>query len=129
LETLIEGYAREAGVRNLEKQLGRIVRKGVVKLLKEVEVPLHIDIDTLQDYLGKPVFQKETPMTGVGVVTGLAWTALGGDTLDVEATRVHTKSRGSDLYPGARAFAKVPRRTGERYPTPAPGVARIRYGN
>jgi ATP-dependent Lon protease len=97
LEALIEGYAREAGVRNLEKQLARIVRKSILKLLKDVAGPLRIDVDALENYLGKPVFQKETPMTGVGVMTGLAWTAMGGDTLDVEATRVHTKSRGFKL--------------------------------
>ena len=97
LAALIEGYAREAGVRNLEKQLGRIVRKSVLKLLKDAEPPLRIDRDALEDYLGKPVFRKETPITGVGVVTGLAWTAMGGDTLDVEATRVHQKNRGFKL--------------------------------
>jgi ATP-dependent Lon protease len=97
LEALIEGYAREAGVRSLEKQLGRIVRKSVLKLLKNGEARIAIDVDTLEDYLGKAAFDKETPITGIGVVTGLAWTAMGGDTLDVEATRVHSKSRGFKL--------------------------------
>jgi ATP-dependent Lon protease len=97
LEALIEGYAREAGVRNLEKQLGRIVRKAVLKLLKNVEPPLRIERDVIEEYLGKPTFRKESPITGVGVVTGLAWTAMGGDTLNVEATRVHQKSRGFKL--------------------------------
>ena len=97
LRAVIEGYAREAGVRNLEKQLGRIVRKCVLKLLKNVEPPLHIEKDVLEAYLGKPVFRKESPITGVGVVTGLAWTAMGGDTLAVEATRVHQRSRGFKL--------------------------------
>ena len=97
LKQIIEGYARESGVRNLEKHLGRIIRKGVVSLLRNVETPLHVDEDTLESYLGKPVFRKEKPMTGVGVVTGLAWTAMGGATLNVEATRVHTKNRGFKL--------------------------------
>ena len=92
LGALIEGYAREAGVRNLEKQLGRIVRKAVLKLLRNVEPPLRIERDDLEEYLGKPIFRKESPITGVGVVTGLAWTAMGGDTLDIEATRVHQKT-------------------------------------
>jgi ATP-dependent Lon protease len=47
-------------VRSLEKQLARIVRKSILKLLKDVEAPLHIDVDALEDYLGKPVFQKGT---------------------------------------------------------------------
>ena len=97
IETLIEGYAREAGVRNLEKQLGRIVRKSVLKFLKDPEKALSIDLEVIEEYLGKPLFQKEIPLIGIGVVTGLAWTSMGGDTLNVEATRVHTKSRGLKL--------------------------------
>jgi ATP-dependent Lon protease len=51
----------------------------------------------LDGYLGKPPFKTETPMSGIGVVTGLAWTALGGATLNVEASLVHTKNRGFKL--------------------------------
>ncbi len=94
---LVEGYAREAGVRNLEKQLGRIVRKAVVKVLEGVEAPIEIGVDDIEDYLGKPTFRGEQPMSGVGVVTGLAWTPMGGDTLDIEAARVHAKRRGFKL--------------------------------
>lgn len=93
LRHIVEGYAREAGVRNLEKQLGRIVRKTVVKLLEGAQPPLRIGLKEVEGYLGKPIFRAEKPMTGVGVVTGLAWTALGGATLDIEATRVHQKHR------------------------------------
>ncbi len=94
---IIDGYAREAGVRNLEKQLGRIVRKAAVKIVKGQKGALRVGIKNLEDYLGKPTFHKEKPFTGVGVVTGLAWTALGGATLNIEATRVHTKNRGFKL--------------------------------
>ncbi|MCB1632715.1 MAG: endopeptidase La, partial [Pseudomonadales bacterium] len=51
----------------------------------------------VEQMLGAPVFTKEKPLRGVGVVTGLAWTALGGATLPVEATRVHTLTRGFKL--------------------------------
>ncbi|MDS4041459.1 MAG: endopeptidase La [Candidatus Competibacter sp.] len=97
LRQLIEGYAREAGVRNLEKQLGRIVRKTAVEIVEGREGPIEVESSQLDHYLGKPPFKPETPMTGVGVVTGLAWTAMGGATLNVEATRVHTKNRGFKL--------------------------------
>jgi ATP-dependent Lon protease len=95
---IIEGYAREAGVRNLEKQLGRIVRKSAVQIVENhQEGPITVDRVDLDRYLGKPPFRVETLMAGVGVVTGLAWTALGGATLNVEASLVHTKNRGFKL--------------------------------
>ncbi|MHB1216291.1 MAG: endopeptidase La [Thiobacillus sp.] len=94
---VIEGYAREAGVRNLEKQLGRVARKAVVKILGGAETPIRIGVKEVEAYLDKPVFSREKPMSGVGVVTGLAWTSMGGATLPVEATRVHTLNRGFKL--------------------------------
>ena len=94
---VIEGYAREAGVRNLEKQLGRVARKAVVKILGGAATPIRIGVKEVETYLDKPVFTKEKPITGVGVVTGLAWTSMGGATLPVEATRVHTLNRGFKL--------------------------------
>ncbi|MEX2525604.1 MAG: endopeptidase La [Gammaproteobacteria bacterium] len=97
LKKLIEGYAREAGVRNLEKQLGRIIRKVVVKKLEGAKTPIRISVDNLEDYLGKPIFRKEKPVSGVGVVIGLAWTSMGGATLSVEASRVHARKRGFQL--------------------------------
>ena len=97
LRQVVEGYAREAGVRNLEKQLGRIVRKGVVDLLGGAKPPLRIGATNLADYLGPPRFRPERPSRGTGVVTGLAWTAMGGATLDVEATTVHEDGSGFRL--------------------------------
>ncbi len=97
LKQIIDGYAREAGVRNLEKQLGRIIRKAAVRIVKGQQETVRVGVKELEEYLGKPAFQKEKPFTGVGVVTGLAWTALGGATLNVEATLVHTKNRGFKL--------------------------------
>lgn len=94
---VIEGYAREAGVRNLEKQLGRVARKAVVKILGGATTPIKIGTKEIEAYLDKPVFTKEKPITGVGVVTGLAWTSMGGATLPVEASRIHTLNRGFKL--------------------------------
>ncbi len=94
LKLLIEGYAREAGVRKTEKQLLKIVRKSVVKFLENPDEKISISVKNLEEYLGKPFFKKESLITGVGVVTGLAWTPLGGVTLAVEATAVPAKAGG-----------------------------------
>ncbi|MCS2608889.1 endopeptidase La [Halomonas dongshanensis] len=97
LKQVIEGYAREAGVRQLEKQLHRIVRKAAVKLLEEEARTVKISVKNLEEYLGAPMFRKEKVLKGEGVVTGLAWTSMGGATLPIEAGKVHTLDRGFKL--------------------------------
>ncbi|MBM4227837.1 MAG: endopeptidase La [Gammaproteobacteria bacterium] len=97
LRKVIDEYAREAGVRNLEKQLGRIARKSVLRVLEGKTGKVQVTGDNLKEFLGNPVFRQEAPQRGVGVVTGLAWTAMGGATLDVEASLVHTLNRGFKL--------------------------------
>ncbi len=97
LRQIIEGYAREAGVRRLEKNLGAIARKAVVKILDGTATPIRVGPDDLEDFLGKAVFHDERQLGGVGVVTGLAWTPLGGATLNVEAAVMHRQSRGMRL--------------------------------
>jgi ATP-dependent Lon protease len=101
LRHVAEGYAREAGVRSLEKQLGRVVRKAAVKFAtKERDAdlaPVKVGVKEVEAYLGKPVFTAEKPIDGIGVATGLAWTAMGGAIMSIEATRVHTKNRGFRL--------------------------------
>jgi len=97
LRAVIEGYAREAGVRQLEKQLGKLVRKAVVKLLENPEAKLKIGTKDLEGALGMPVFRSEQVLAGKGVITGLAWTSMGGATLPIEATRIHTLNRGFKL--------------------------------
>jgi ATP-dependent Lon protease len=97
LRTLIEGYARDAGVRRLEKQLGKIVRKCAVKMLDGAETPIRVQPEDLKDFLGSPVFRDERKLSGPGVVTGLAWTAMGGATLSIEAVRTHEYNRGLKL--------------------------------
>ena len=97
IKHIIEGYAREAGVRNLEKKLGTIARKAVVAILKGEKSPIRVTSKNLEKYLDKPVFLPVKPLRGVGVATGLAWTPMGGATLDIEATRVHGHNRGFKL--------------------------------
>ncbi|MCZ6658833.1 MAG: endopeptidase La [Gammaproteobacteria bacterium] len=94
LKTIIEGYSREAGVRRLDKALAAIVRKCIIKLLEGAEKPIAVGKSDVSEYLGPPIYEKEPLQQGVGVVTGLAWTALGGVTLPVEATRVHSRQAG-----------------------------------
>jgi ATP-dependent Lon protease len=94
---LVEGYAREAGVRGLEKQLNKIIRKSIVTILKEKKQRIRVTIKSLEEYLGPPVFRKEKQMQGVGIATGLAWTALGGVILPIEAVKVHNKGSGIKL--------------------------------
>jgi ATP-dependent Lon protease len=97
LRTVIEGYAREAGVRQLEKQLGKLVRKAVVQLIDTPDAVIKIGPKDLEASLGMPVFRSEQVLSGKGVITGLAWTSMGGATLPIEATRIHTLNRGFKL--------------------------------
>ncbi len=101
LRALIEGYARESGVRHLEKLLARIIRKAVLKILNDRDLKIKIATKDLEEYLGKPYFSQEKIIQGVGVMTGLAWTAMGGATLPIEASRIHT------LRPGFRLTGRL----------------------
>ncbi len=97
LRALVEGYAREAGVRQLDKLLGRLTRKAAVEVLEHPDAAITIDEPRVRHWLGAAPFQDQKPHTGVGMVTGLAWTALGGSTLTIEAACVHHKQRGLKL--------------------------------
>lgn len=114
LRAIINGYAREAGVRTLENQIKKIMRKVATEIVrgqqktvkpknakkkaepekKEIEntppAHHHITTDNLKDYLGKPIFTTDRfyERTPVGVCTGLAWTSLGGATLYIETIKV-----------------------------------------
>ena len=97
LKYVIDSYCREAGVRTLEKQLARIMRKSIVNLLDTGEDKLRVGKKDIDDLLGKPPFQPDKPLRGLGVATGLAWTAMGGATLAIESSQVHTLNRGFKL--------------------------------
>jgi ATP-dependent Lon protease len=97
LKYVIDSYCREAGVRNLEKQLSRIMRKSIVRLLEGDDEKIRVVKKDIDDLLGKPPFQPDKPMRGLGVATGLAWTTMGGATLAIESSQVHTLNRGFKL--------------------------------
>jgi ATP-dependent Lon protease len=89
IQTIVSEYTREAGVRQLERELGKVLRKTATKIAAEqVEPPVVVDIDVVRDALGRQRFYQEAAdRTAVpGVATGLAVTGTGGDVLFVEAT-------------------------------------------
>ena len=85
---LIEGYTREAGVRSLERVIAKVVRKSVVDMLDTGTHSVSVTPDVLHNYLGAVRFTREMPEKEprVGIVTGLAYTSVGGETLEVECT-------------------------------------------
>jgi ATP-dependent Lon protease len=90
LREIIQSYTREAGVRNLEREIGKVLRHAAVRLAEGASGPIRIDRRDLTTILGPRQFENEVAMrTSVpGVATGLAWTPVGGDILFIEATRV-----------------------------------------
>ncbi|MCC5969666.1 MAG: endopeptidase La [Pararhodobacter sp.] len=88
-------YTREAGVRNFERELNKIARKAVTRIIKKEEKTVTVNADNLGDYLGVRrhrygLAEKEDQ---IGVVTGLAWTQVGGDLLQIEALKLPGKGR------------------------------------
>jgi ATP-dependent Lon protease len=96
LGEIVDGYTREAGVRNLERELGKVLRKVATEVAKGSETPIVVDIDDLPNYLGRRRFFDEAADRTVvpGVATGLAVTGVGGDVLFVEATSMPGESGG-----------------------------------
>jgi len=97
LTKMIDRYAREAGVRNLEKLIRRIMRKAAVLFATSSQTEKRVAVKKagLEEYLGKPIFTDEELLESKpGIVTGLAWTSLGGATLQIEATAVASKQKG-----------------------------------
>ena len=95
LHAIVRDYTREAGVRNLERQIGAVCRHVAVRVAEGLIDGARIDAGDLHDILGPARFENEVAMrTSVpGVVTGLAWTAAGGDILFIEATRMPGSGR------------------------------------
>ncbi len=96
LVQIIDGYAREAGVRNLENQIKKIMRRAAMAFAEDEKLKkVTIRKRDVEHYLNKPVFTAEDVFEGIpGVVTGLAWTSMGGATLQIEATAMLAKSKG-----------------------------------
>jgi ATP-dependent Lon protease len=100
LRAVIQSYTREAGVRALEREIGKLMRNAAVRIAEGSTDHVEIDVASLAPVLGAPIFENEVAMrTGVpGVATGLAWTPVGGDILFIEATR--SAGRGGLLLTG-----------------------------
>jgi ATP-dependent Lon protease len=91
---MIDNYAREAGVRGLENLVKKIMRKSAMQLASDPRKKISIRKKNVEEYLGKPVFTEDEVFARTpGIVTGLAWTSLGGATLQIEATAVPSKSK------------------------------------
>ena len=86
IKEIINGYTRESGVRSLEREINKVVRKSIIELIKSKKESIKISSNNLEKYLGSIIyeFENKEKEDKVGVVIGLAWTAYGGDTLPVE---------------------------------------------
>jgi ATP-dependent Lon protease len=95
LRGVIQTYTREAGVRNLERELMKLGRKAVTEILRSKKKSVKITPDNLSDYLGVPRFRygQVEADDQVGVVTGLAWTEVGGELLTIEGVMMPGKGR------------------------------------
>lgn len=100
LRLIVKGYTREAGVRNLEREIGKVFRHGAVQVAEGTAAKVVVTAKDIADVLGQPRFEGEIAQrTSVpGVATGLAWTPVGGDILFIEASRV--PGRGGMILTG-----------------------------
>ncbi len=97
VEQIISGYTREAGVRSLERKFGEICRKCALRIQENGEKKVSVTVRNLEDFLGRARFtvNKANDKPEVGIVRGLAWTSVGGDTLEIEV----------NLMPGKGEFS------------------------
>ena len=95
LTEMIRTYTREAGVRNLEREIAKLARKAVTQIVKKTAKTVVVSEDKLEGYLGNSRYRYglAEATDQVGVVTGLAWTSVGGDLLQIEALRLPGKGR------------------------------------
>ena len=86
LHEIITGYTKEAGVRSLERKIGEICRKTARKILEKEEETVTVNKENLEEFLGRAryTYQKKNETDEIGIVRGLAWTSVGGDTLQIE---------------------------------------------
>jgi ATP-dependent Lon protease len=92
---IIRRYTREAGVRNLERELAKSCRKAITEIVRDGVKSVHVDKDKVADHLGVPRFKfgLAEEEDQIGVATGLAWTEVGGDLLSIEALKLPGKGR------------------------------------
>lgn len=124
---LIRGYTREAGVRNLEREIGQICRKAAREIYEGEKKKIRITERTLSTYLGKEKYSFDQKNDGdeVGIVRGLAWTSVGGDTLEIEVNVMPGKGEfsltgqlGDVMKESAQAGISYIRSVSEAYEIP-----------
>ena len=95
LKIIIQSYTREAGVRNLERQLAKLTRKIVTLIEKKEAKSFDITKENIKDILGVPIYQRQEIEKDnlIGITTGLAWTEVGGELLSIEAVKVRGKGK------------------------------------
>ena len=128
IEQLIRSYTREAGVRNLERKIGEICRKAAREIYEGRKKKVTISTKNLEHYLGKEkyTFDKKNEKDEVGIVRGLAWTSVGGDTLEIEVNVMPGKGEfkltgqlGDVMKESAQAGISYIRSVSEQYQIPA----------
>ena len=122
---IITGHTREAGVRNLEREIGGVCRKVARKIVqKKAETPVRVTPENLREFLGKPKFRnrRKGEVSEVGIATGLAWTEAGGEILTTETSLLKGKgnltltgSLGDVMQESARAAVSYVRSRAEMY--------------
>lgn len=127
MHQIISGYTREAGVRNLERKLGEICRKAAREIYEGNCTAVHVEKDQLEHYLGKERFHVDriNDQDEIGIVRGLAWTSVGGDTLQIEVNVMPGKGEfkltgqlGDVMKESAQAGISYIRSVGEQYDIP-----------
>ncbi|MEA4826375.1 MAG: endopeptidase La, partial [Clostridium sp.] len=121
---IIEDYTRESGVRNLERKIAAVIRKAIADMLEKDKENISITTNHIRKYLGPEVFiyDKIDKEDKIGVVTGMAWTGYGGDTLPVEVTVMQGKGKlqltgqlGDVMKESAEAGYSYVRANAEKY--------------
>lgn len=124
LEAMISGYTKEAGVRDLERKIGQICRKAARAVIGDKKAHLNVQKTDLETYLGKPryTFTEANEKPEIGIVRGLAWTSVGGDTLQIEVNLMPGKGEliltgnlGDVMKESARIGISYIRSIGEQY--------------
>ena len=124
IKQIVNGYTRESGVRNLDRQINKVIRKAITDLIKSKKNSIIVSQNKLEKYLGPVIFEFEDKEKEdkIGVVTGLAWTAYGGDTLPVEVAVMKgngklelTGQLGSVMQESAKAAYSYVRANSKKY--------------
>ena len=127
IKEIVNGYTMESGVRTLERQINKVVRKAITDIIKSNNKSITVSANKIEKYLGAKMFEYEKvdKEDKIGVVTGLAWTSYGGDTLPVEVSVMKgsgkldlTGQLGSVMQESAKASYSYVRANAKKYGIP-----------